>query len=126
MLFQPTTNLSLDQIHAALEGWNGEADRFRAAAVAARAGGAPSSMLVTDAEDMHDGLMGLLEALDRMVQELPLGDPRFRDLLQAQAAALGLDESLGNSLDLLASAAAALVREPRRIAHDAPIAVAAE
>jgi hypothetical protein len=101
VLFRPTADQRLDGILSMLEVWNEEADRFRAVAVAARKGEAPSSLVVAGVEEAHDGLIGLLDEIDRAVEGVPPGDRAFADLLKAQGKAVSLLESVTNSMDVL-------------------------
>lgn len=101
MLFRPTADQRLDGILAMLEVWNDEADRFRAVAVAARKGQAPSSLVVAGVEEAHDGLISLLDDIDRAIESARPGDRAFADLLKAQGKAVALLESVTNSMDVL-------------------------
>lgn len=101
MLFRPTADQRLDGILAMLEVWNDEADRFRAVAVAARKGKAPSSLVVAGVEEAHDGLISLLDDIDRAIESARPGDHAFADLLKAQGKAVALLESVTNSMDVL-------------------------
>lgn len=101
MLFRLSVDQRLDGILSMLEVWNEEADRFRAAATATRHGEIPSSLAVAGAEEVHDGLISLLEEIDRAVEAVRPGDRVFADLLQAQSKAVSLLESVSNSMDLL-------------------------
>lgn len=101
MLFRPTADQRLDGILAMLEVWNDEADRFRAVAVAARKGKAPSSLVVAGVEEAHDGLISLLDDIDRAIESARPGDRAFADLLKAQGKAVALLESVTNSMDVL-------------------------
>ena len=117
MLFRPTADQRLDVIHALLATWNGEADRFRTVASTARKGEQPASTVVEAAEEAHDGLMSLLDEMDRALDTLPAGHAQFSALLQAQTSAVALLESIGQSLDVLSQYATSAVPEPQRIAH---------
>ena len=86
MLFRPSADQRLDGILAMLEVWNDEADRFRAVAVAARNGAAASSLVVAGVEEAHDGLISLLDEIDRALDGVPAGDRAFADLLKAPNA----------------------------------------
>jgi hypothetical protein len=111
MLFRPPADQRLDGMRAMLTAWNEEADHFRAAATAARQGGAPpDSVLIGTAEDAHDGLMGLLDDIDRALDALPAGHLNYSALLQIQNGAIAVLESVGNSLDELSR----FVPEPGR------------
>jgi hypothetical protein len=101
VLFRPTADQRLDGILAMLEVWNDEADRFRAVAVAARKGKAPSSLVVAGVEEAHDGLISLLDDIDRAIESARPGDRAFADLLKAQGKAVALLESVTNSMDVL-------------------------
>lgn len=101
MLFRPTADQRLDGILSMLEVWNDEADRFRAVAVATRNGEAPSSLVVAGVEEAHDGLISLLDDIDRAIESVPAGDRAFADLLKAQGKAVSLLESVTNSMDVL-------------------------
>jgi hypothetical protein len=101
MLFRPTADQRVEGILAMLDVWNEEADRFRTAAITARGGDTPSSLLAAGAEEAHDGLMLLLEDIDRAIETVPPGDRGFAALLGAQAKAVALLESVSNSMDVL-------------------------
>ena len=120
----PTADQKLDGIRALLAAWNGEADRFRAAASAARKGEQQQSVVVAAAEEAHDGLIGLLEEIDRALETLPPGHPEFAGLLNTQGAAVALLESVGNSMDVLSSFSTDPVPEPVRIARRPALAAA--
>jgi hypothetical protein len=126
MLFKPEAHNRLEGIMALLDGWNREADGFRAAAAATRTGGAPSSTLVEAAEGMHDGLLELIADIDEALDQLPPGHKDFALLLRAQNMALALVESVGTSLDVLERYAATPMDAPRRIEHRAAQLDAAE
>jgi hypothetical protein len=101
MLFRPGAEDRLHSIQAQLLSWGEEADRYRLAAIAARGGARQLDTLVGGAEELHDGLMSLLEELDKAVEGLPAGHAEFSGLLHAQGKTLSLLESVGNSLDVL-------------------------
>ncbi len=122
MLFRPSADQNLDAIHAMLDGWNVEADRFRQAAIAGRKGEAPSSLTVTAAEEAHDGLMSLLDEIDGTLSRLAPGSAPFAGLLQAQITAMALLESVGNSWDVLDRLVTEDIAGPRRIAHELRVA----
>ena len=117
MLFRPPANERLDGIRAMLATWNAEADRFRAVAAAARKGEQPQSVVVAAAEEAHDGLIGVLEDIDRAFEGLPAGHADYAALLHVQNAAIALLESVGNSLDQLSRFVTEPVPEPVRIAR---------
>jgi len=117
MLFKPEAQDGLAGVLALLDGWNGEADGFRAAAAATQNGGAPSSSLVEAAEGVHDGLLELMADIDDALDQLPPGHREFAALLRAQNMALHLIESVGNSLDVLERHVATPMDAPRRIDH---------
>jgi len=125
MLLRLTADQRLEGIKAMLETWNAEADRFRAASVAARAGESPSSVLVAAAEEAHDGLFTLIEEIDRTLETLPAGHKDFAALLQAQKVAVSLAEHISTSLDGLERFATAPEKAAVRIVH-APKLAAAE
>ena len=102
MLFRPGAQERLHSIQGQLLAWSEEADRFRLAAIAARRGEQQLETLVTAAEETHDGLMALLDDLDRALESLPAGHVEFGALLHAQGKTLSLLESVSNSLDVLA------------------------
>lgn len=125
MLFRPTADQRVEGILAMLDVWNEEADRFRAAASTASRGDTPSSLLAAGAEEAHDGLMLLLEDIDRALESLPPGDRGFAALLSAQAKAVALLESVSNSMDVLSlvvsndrPAAVVISRQPQRQAAE--------
>jgi hypothetical protein len=101
VLFRPTADQRLDGILSMLEVWNDEADRFRAVAIAARKGETPTSLTVAEVEEAHDGLLSLLDEIDRAIEGVPPGDRAFADLLRAQSKAVSLLESVTNSMDVL-------------------------
>jgi hypothetical protein len=117
MLFRPPANQRLDGIRAMLATWNEEADRFRAVASAARTGETPQSVVVAAAEEAHDGLIGLLEDIDRAFDGLPAGHADYAALLNVQSTATALLESVGNSLDQLSRFVTEAGPEPVRIAR---------
>ena len=117
MLFRPTADQRLDAIQALLATWNGEADRFRSVASAARKGEQPPSTTVAAAEEAHDGLIALLDDMDRALEALPAGHAQFATLLQAQTSAAALLESVGQSLDVLSQFTTSAVPEPLHIVH---------
>jgi hypothetical protein len=122
MLFRPTADQNLAAVHAALDAWNVEADRFRRCAIAARQGEAPSSLTISAAEEAHDGLRSLLDELDQAFDALPPGHPDFGAMLQAQTTALALLESIGNSYEVLERSVTEQIEAPTRIAHELRIA----
>jgi hypothetical protein len=124
-MFQPSQDQRLAAIYAMLANWDREADRFRAAATAALRGETPSSLVVAAVEEAHDGLINLLDQMDRALAELASGSAEFAQMLRAQTMALGLLESIGTSLDRLDRYVADQVAGPHRIAHE-PVLVAAE
>ena len=117
MLFRPSADQRLDAIQALLATWNGEADRFRAVALAARKGEQPPSTVVAAAEEAHDGLIEMLDDMDQTMSKLAAGHPSFSALLQAQTSAVALLESIGESLDVLSQYTTAAVPEPLHISH---------
>ncbi|RYE08873.1 MAG: hypothetical protein EOP22_11715 [Hyphomicrobiales bacterium] len=122
MLFRPTADQKLDAIRALLDAWNGEADRFRQAAIAARQGEAPGSLLMAAVEEAHDGLTGLLDEIERALDTLPVGHAEFAGLLMAQKTAIALLESVSHSHDVLDSFTSAPETAPTRIAHELRVA----
>lgn len=115
----------LDPIHAKLTAWNEEADRFRQAALAARRGEMPTSLVVEAVEEAHDDLLALLDGIEQALDRLSAGNPRYADLLQVQMTAIALLESVGNSHDILDGVMTDKMIAPRRIPHDVPVAIAA-
>src|SRR5436190_21996707 len=101
MLFRPSADQNLIAVHAMLDSWNAEADRFRQAAIAARSGEVPASLTVAAAEEAHDGLMSLLGEIDDALEKMTRGSGQFSDMLHAQKTAIALLESVGNSYDIL-------------------------
>jgi hypothetical protein len=101
VLFRPSADQRLDGIVSMLEVWNDEADRFRAAAVACRHGETASSLVVAGVEEAHDGLISLLDEIDRAIEAVAPGDRAFADLLKLQSKAVALLESVTNSMDVL-------------------------
>jgi hypothetical protein len=124
MLFHPAADERLGAIGAQLDLWDGEADRFRSAAIAARAGEAPSTAQVAAAEETHDGLTSLIDELDRALETMPPGAAHFPALLRAQTRAVALIESIGSSLDVLAECPAVAVPEPILAGHPAMLRIA--
>ena len=122
MLFRPSADQNLAAIHAMLDAWNAEADRFRLAAIAARNGEPPTSLTAEAAEEAHDGLMSVLEAIDEALGKLRPGSAQFAGLLQAQIKALALLESIGNSHDVLDRFVVEVIAGPTRVGHDLRIA----
>lgn len=124
MLFRLKAHQKLDAINALLDAWNGEADRFRLAAMAARKGEAPTSLTVSGAEEVREGLMQLLDEIDEALVVLPAGHEGFGPLLLAQTSAVALLESVSRSYDTLERFVAEAMVEPKRIHHE--LLVAAE
>lgn len=122
MLFRPTADQKLDAIRAVLDNWNGEADRFRQASIAARQGEAPGSLLMSAVEETREGLMNLLDEIDRALDALPVGHSEFAGLLMAQKTAIALLESVGHSHDVLDSFTSAPEAAPVRIPHELRVA----
>ena len=123
-MFQPSPDMRLAAIHAMLMTWDGEADRFRSAALAALKGETPSALLVAAVEEAHDGLFNVLDEMDRMLAQLAAGSAEFSQILRAQTMAVALLESIGNSRERLDRFSAEDVAGPHRIAHQ--LLVAAE
>lgn len=124
MLFRPSADQTLDAIHTLLDGWNAEADRFRHAAIAARKGEMPTSLVVAAAEEAHDQLSSLLGRIDDSLDKVSAGNPQFAELLQVQMTAVALLESVGNSYDILDGFVTEQMVAPRRIAHELEVAAA--
>jgi hypothetical protein len=122
MLFRPSADQNLIAVHAMLDSWNVEADRFRQAAKAVRAGESPDPLTVAAAEEAHDGLMSLLGEIDDAFAKVAPGSGQFAGLLQAQNTALALLESVTNSYDLLDRFVATDVAAPTRIPHELRVA----
>jgi hypothetical protein len=122
MLFRPSVDQNLSAVHAMLDNWNAEADRFRQAAIAARNGQAPTSLTVSAAEEAHEGLMSLLGEIDEALATVKPGSQQFADLLHAQMAAIAVLESVGNSYDILDRFVTEHIAGPTRIAHDLRVA----
>jgi hypothetical protein len=114
---QFTPDHELDAIHSLLATWNAEADRFRLAAIAAGRGETPASSVVNGLAEAHTGLVEVLEATDRMVDTMRGGNAAFAAVLQVQATAAALLESLSTSLDVLDRFLIEPVDEPLQIAH---------
>ena len=125
MLFRPSAEQNLDAIHVMLDSWNAEADRFRHAALAARKGDTPTSLVVSSAGEAHDELLSLLSQLDAALDRAPPGSPNFASLLQAQTTAIALIESVGNSYDILETVVSDKLAGPTHIAHEPSGATAA-
>jgi hypothetical protein len=126
MLFRPLPENHLEGISALLETWNAEADGFRAAALAARHGESPSSVVVAAADETHGRLLQLIEDIDQAMGRVPPGHQIFASLLQAQLVATNLLESISNSLDVLERFTVVQMSEPKTIAHEPPRLLAAE
>ena len=122
MLFRPSADQNLIAVHAMLDSWNAEADRFRQAAIAARNGEAPTSLTVGAAEEAHDGLMSLLGEIDEALDKVKPGSQQFADLLHAQMASVALLESVGNSYDILDRFVTEQVPGPTRIPRELSLA----
>ena len=122
MLFRPSVDQNLVAVHAMLDAWNAEADRFRRAAIAARNGEAPTTLTVAAAEEAHDGLMSLLAEIDDALDKVTAGSEQFSALLHAQKIAIALLESIGNSHDMLDRCIPEPVHGPTRIAHELRVA----
>ena len=122
MLFRPSADQNLIAVHAMLDSWNAEADRFRQVAIAARNGEAPTSLTVAAAEEAHDGLMSLLGEIDEALAKVTPGSQQFSDMLHAQMAAIALLESVGNSYDILDRFVTTEIAGPTRIAHELRLA----
>jgi hypothetical protein len=118
MLFRPSIDQNLVAVHAMLDSWNAEADRFRRVAIAARNGEAPTSLTVAAAQEARDGLMSLLGEIDDALGKVAPGSQQFGDLLRAQMMAIALLESVGNSYDMLDRYIPEPVHGPKRIAHE--------
>lgn len=124
MLFRPSADQTLDAIHTMLDAWNAEADRFRHAAIAARKGEVPTSLVVSAAEEAHDQLSSLVGKIDDSLDKMSAGNPKFAELLQVQTTAIALLESVGNYYDILDGFVTEQMTSPKRIVHE--LAVAAE
>lgn len=101
MLFRPPADHRLDAARSLLDGWNGEADRFRAAALAALKGEPPTAALVDALDETQTGLMMLLDDIDGALERAAPGDAEFSGLLHAQICAVALLESINRSSDIL-------------------------
>ncbi|HZY68604.1 MAG TPA: hypothetical protein VFE52_08455, partial [Devosia sp.] len=115
MLFRPSADQNLVAVHAMLDAWNTEADRFRQAAIEARRGETPTSLTVSAAGEAHDGLMSLLEEIDDALAKVEPCSRQFAALLKAQSTATALLESIGNSYDILARYVTEELQPPTRI-----------
>jgi hypothetical protein len=115
MLFGPITSLGLDAARILLDGWNAEADRFRAAAIGTRHGDVPSPNLLEAMDEAHDGLMELIGDIDRALERTAPGHQERGALLQMQVTALSLSESIGRSQDMLDRA---LPSDPMAAGHE--------
>ena len=62
--------------------------------------------------------MSLLDELDQAFATLPPGNASFAALLQAQATATALLESIGNSYEVLERFVTEQMEPPTRIAHE--------
>jgi hypothetical protein len=122
MLFRPSADQNLEAVHSMLDSWNAEADRLRQAAIAARSGETPTSLTAAAAEEVHDGLVSLLDELDDALDKVSPGSPQFGALLKAQMTAIALLESVGNSFDILDRFVMTKNEGPTRIAHEQRVA----
>ena len=120
MLFRPNAEQNLAAIETILDNWNGEADRFRHAAMAVRRGEPADELTAQSAAEAHDGLQRLLLEIEDALDRLPAGDRRLIELLQVLVTAQALAESVERSWEVLAVAAEAA--RPIHIAHDHAIA----
>ncbi len=103
---------------ALLPVWNDEADRFRRAAIAARAGQTVSLGLVDELERLVGQLRRDLETSDRLLAMTSPGDAALGALLGAGAEFEALLESLQTSLEMMDLVAGrSLPRALRIIAH---------
>ena len=117
MLFRPPTDQNLSAVRAMLDGWDGDADRFRQAAQGARTAGVAMSLTVSAAQDAHEALSSLLEELDDALQKVGGGSRLFLDLLHAQTKASALLESLCSTRDILDLYVTVQIGGPTSIAH---------
>ena len=120
MLFRPNAEQNLAAIETILDNWNGEADRFRHAAMAVRRGEPADELTAQSAAEAHDGLQRLLVEIEDALDRLPAGDRRLIELLQVLVTAQALAESVERSWEVLAVTAEAA--RPIHIAHDYAIA----
>jgi hypothetical protein len=122
MLLRLKAHQKLDAINALLDAWNGEADRFRIAAMAARKGESPSSLVAGAAEEARDELRQLLDEIEQALMEIRHGHESFSGLLLAQASAIALLESVSTSYEVLDRFVTDQHEAPRRIAHEPRVA----
>jgi hypothetical protein len=122
MLFRPNAEQNLPAIETMLDAWNGEADRFRRAAMAVRRGEPADELTAQSAAEAHDGLQSLLTEIEAALDRLPSGDRRLIELLQVLVTAQALAESVERSWEGLCVAAEAA--RPIHIPH--AYAIAAE
>ncbi len=87
---------------AMLPCWNLEADRFRAAALAARRGDPLEDGVIDDAEETVNAIRGALARCDALLTAALPGDQHLTPLVNAAAEFDALLESLHGSLDLMA------------------------
>lgn len=120
MLYKPQPDPALSGICAMLNSWNAEADYFRVASNAARAGETPTAAVIAAAETAQAGLAGLLEDIDLALDAVPAGHPDFSELLRAQIAALALHESIELSLAVLDRFSGTASPLPTTIPHARP------
>lgn len=117
MLFRPTLDQNLVAVHAVLDGWNYEADRFRWAARAATNGDAPTSLTVAAAEEAYEALSTLILEIDEALARAAPGSEQFLNLLHVQQTATALIESIGKSCEALSEGAAVQIRAPTHLGH---------
>jgi hypothetical protein len=120
MLFRPNAEQNLPAIETMLDNWNGEADRFRRAAMAVRKGEPPDDLTFESATAANDGLQRVLADIETALDRLPAGDRRVIELLQVLVTAQALAESVERSWEVLSVAAAAA--RPIHIPHEYAIA----
>lgn len=120
MLFRPNAEQNLAAIETMLDNWNGEADRFRRAALSVRKGEPADELTAQSAAEAHEGLQRLLVEIEGALDRLPPGDRRLIELLQVLVTAQALAESVERSWEVLAAAAEAA--RPIHITHEYAIA----
>lgn len=101
MLFRPSPDQNPTAVQALLDAWNFEADDLRRIARAAMVTGQAMSSTVLAAQDIHEGLVSLLDELDQALERVSSGTKLFIDLLHAQTKATALLESIGKTQDIL-------------------------
>lgn len=118
MLFRLSSDQNLVAVHAMLNRWNADADRFRRAAHAARKGTAPTSVTVEEAEEAREDILSLLDEIEEALQRKAPGTLPFANLLRPQTMAFALLESVTKSCAIFDRFLGQQIAGPIRIAHE--------